>query len=97
MVDNDAARHNLVAAFSPSLSSLSLLLSFYLCEADHPCKSWFARVPGKSNPAADPSRGEVELCCKRFDAKYGGPLFIPDWLTESLSKCSDLTSVMSNF
>ena len=58
-VDNDAARHALIAAHAFPDSNRLIVESCLRCETDYSLKLWIARVPSISNPADAPSRGEV--------------------------------------
>ena len=58
-IDNDAARHALIAAHAFPDSNRLIVGSCLRCETDHSLRLWIARVPSISNPADAPSRGEV--------------------------------------
>ena len=56
-VYNDAAKDGLIRRYSPSEASHELIEAFWLMEAELASLAWVERVPSKSNPADDPSRG----------------------------------------
>ena len=55
-IDNDAARHALISAASPSPSIARVLRSIILHQARVPTFAWYSRVPSASNIADGPSR-----------------------------------------
>ena len=58
-IDNDAARHALIAAHAFPDSNRLIVESCLKSETDHSLRMWVARVPSISNPADAPSRGEI--------------------------------------
>ena len=58
-IDNDAARHAIIAAHAFPESNRLIVESCRRSEADHSLRMWVARVPNISNPADAPSRGEI--------------------------------------
>ena len=57
-VDNDAARHSLVAGYSPSLDSAALITYSAHQDTHLHLLQWVARVPSFSNISDGPSRGD---------------------------------------
>ena len=58
-VDNDGARHSLIKGWSSSQASNQIIEFFNKIEIAYQSMSWFSRVPSKSNPADEPSRGNL--------------------------------------
>ena len=56
-IDNDGSRHSLIRGCSHSKASNQILDFVCRLELDTQSWSWYTRVPSKSNPADDPSRG----------------------------------------
>ena len=56
-IDNDGARHSLIRGWSSSHASNQIIEFFNKVEISFQSLSWFSRVPSKSNPADEPSRG----------------------------------------
>jgi len=57
-VDNDSARHALVAASSPNPWSAKLVEAIVDCDLADGALLWYERVPSASNVADAPSRGK---------------------------------------
>jgi hypothetical protein len=55
-VDNDSARHALVAGYSPCASSARIVGAAAVLDAQLGVYTWVGRVPSESNPADGPSR-----------------------------------------
>jgi ribonuclease HI len=55
-LDNDSARMGLIKGYSPSPASNRIIQAVVADEAPLLCWSWYARVPGPSNPGDGPSR-----------------------------------------
>ena len=58
-IDNDAARHSIVAAQAYPHSNFLIVQACLSAEVDYNLSMWIARVPSISNPADAPSRGEI--------------------------------------
>jgi len=59
-IDNDSARHALVAGYSPALASARIVGASALQDARLAIHQWVARVASESNPADAPSRLDFE-------------------------------------
>jgi hypothetical protein len=59
-IDNDGSRHSLIRGCSHSKASNQILDFVSRLEMNTQSWSWYTRVPSKSNPADDPSRGVLE-------------------------------------
>ena len=68
-IDNDPSRYGLIKMTSNSTASVKLIHLFYNLEAESPSYPWFARVPSASNPADEPSRGQISKTVARFNAQ----------------------------
>ena len=68
-IDNDPARYGLIKMTSQSSASVKLIHLYYNLEAEKPSYSWFARVPSSSEPADDPSRGNINNTVSMYNAK----------------------------
>ena len=86
-VDNDAARGALIKGRSSSRTMDLLRKAFYAADAWDPCFWWIERVPSKSNPADDPSRGagyESSILWEaRLEREFGAQRMLLDWLSTS--------------
>ena len=60
-LDNDPARHGLIAGTAHPDSSASLVHAVTLLEAKYQLRLWIAWVPSESNPADAPSRGRLPI------------------------------------
>ena len=58
-IDNDAARHGIIAAQAYPRSNMLIVQACLAAEVDFGLGLWIARVPSISNPADAPSRGEL--------------------------------------
>ena len=66
-IDNDSARHGLIAGYSPVISSAILIIEVWSLLASLGCHPWLARVPTSSNVADGPSR-MASACLDGFPA-----------------------------
>ena len=64
-IDNDAARHSLIAGASPSPSITRALRSIVMHQAKVPTFAWYSRVPSASNIADEPSRFQLASLLSR--------------------------------
>ena len=73
-VDNDAARHGLVAGYSPVMASARMLCASARLDARGAVFQWVARVPSPSNIADGPSRLNFEEARAEFGAELIDPI-----------------------
>ena len=86
-IDNDSARLALVRAYSPVLTSLSIIMKCAHQDALSRSSSWYARVPSKSNIADGPSRMKSEEVKRLYGAKIVAPVLDDgeNWFTDVLA------------
>ena len=68
-IDNNAVRDGLIKGSSPVCDMFSLLSVVSLDIATFSLSMWFTRIPSKSNPADDPSRGRGSAVASLLGAK----------------------------
>ena len=68
-IDNNAVRDGLIKGSSPLCDMFSLLSVVSLDIATFSLSMWFTRIPSKSNPADDPSRGRSSAMASLLGAK----------------------------
>ena len=68
-IDNNAVRDGLIKGSSPVCDMFSLLSVASLDIAKYSLSMWFTRIPSKSNPADDPSRGRSAEIAKELGAE----------------------------
>ena len=73
-IDNNAVRDGLIKGSSPLCDMFSLLSVVSLDIATFSLSMWFTRIPLKSNPADDPSRGRSSAMVKLLGAEELDPL-----------------------
>ena len=73
-IDNNAVRDGLTKGSSPLCDMFSLLSVVSLDVATFSLSMWFTRIPSKSNPADDPSRGRSSAMAKSLGAEELNPL-----------------------
>ena len=74
-IDNDSARHALIAGYSPILASAALIAEVWTHLAALGSHAWFARVPSASNIAAGPSRLSFSCMSAFAGARHVEPSF----------------------
>eukprot|EP00971_Amphidinium_carterae_P117403 2325579-Amphidinium_carterae.1 len=68
-VDNDAARYACIRGWSEAVGSNEMIRALAVLDARGRSLSFFARVPSKSNPADEASRGLVAEVALKFHAR----------------------------
>ena len=68
-IDNNAVRDGLIKGSSPLCDMFSLLSVVSLDIAAFSVSMWFTRIPSKSNPADDPSRGRSSVMANLLGAE----------------------------
>ena len=93
-IDNNAVRDGLIKGSSPLCDMFSLLSVISLDIAEFFLSPWFTRIPSKSNPADDPSRGLCRRMAKELGAEVGQPLAPSHELVSSLKSNDSFISYM---
>ena len=93
-IGNNAVRDGLIKGSSPLWDMFSLLSVISLDIAEFSLSPWFTRIPSKSNPADDPSRGQSRRMAKELGAEVGQPLVPSHELVSSLRSNDSFISYM---
>ena len=93
-IDNNAVRDGLIKGSSPLCDMFSLLSVISLDIAEFSLSPWFTRIPSKSNPADDPSRGQCKRMAEELGAEVGQPLVPSHELVSSLKSNDSFISYM---
>lgn len=95
-IDNNAVRDGLIKGSSPLCDMFSLLSVISLDIAKFSLSPWFTRIPSKSNPADDPSRGQSRRMAEELGAEVGPPLVPSEDLVNSLKSNDSFITYMQH-
>ena len=84
-IDNEAARFVAIKGSSQSFSMVALCRVLQQIELERPSSIWLERVASFSNPSDMPSRDQVELAAKLFNARATEELRVPDQLVSAIT------------
>ena len=86
-VDNNSARGGVLKGRSSSPTMDDLVKAFYAAEVSSPAFWWVERVPSKSNPADEPSRGMGKEATSHWHAElrdhFSSQNQMVGWLTRA--------------
>eukprot|EP00435_Cladocopium_sp_Y103_P042429 s357_g11.t1 len=83
-IDNEAARFVAIKGSSDSFSLMSMSRVLQQVELEMPSSVWLERVCSFSNPSDMPSRKQVAMAAKLFQATPCGVLRVPDFLIDAI-------------
>ena len=84
-IDNKAARFVAIKGSSQSFSMVALCRVLQQIELERPSSIWLERVASFSNPSDMPSRDQMELAAKLFNARVTEELRVPDQLVNAIT------------
>jgi hypothetical protein len=74
-VDSDPAKFSIIRGTSESISCANIVRNIHMVISSESLHVWVTRVPTKSNPADDPSRGRPEQTVKLFGSEIINPIW----------------------